>query len=131
MQGIIAGGEPAFTRSVEDVEDNPDAGRQALIAHGITAGDAVVGIAASGRTPYVLGALAYANEVGALTVGVSCNRPAAVLEAASIGIGVVTGPEVIAGSTRLSDRARSFQRAGSCAACSIRYSRSGAGQAAR
>ena len=61
----------------------------------------MVGIAASGRTPYVLGALAYATEIGALTVGVACNTPAPVLEQAAIAIGVPVGPEVITGSTRL------------------------------
>ncbi|MCL4248413.1 MAG: N-acetylmuramic acid 6-phosphate etherase [Anaerolineae bacterium] len=101
VQALIAGGETAITRSVEAVEDDMDAARSDLMAQGVNARDAVVGIAASGRTPYVLGALAYAQAQGALTVGISCNEPAPLLEAAEIAIAVVTGPEVITGSTRM------------------------------
>lgn len=101
VQGIIAGGEPAFTRSIEGVEDDADAGRRDLAGRGLTSGDLVIGIAASGRTPYVLGGLAYAREIGARTVGIANNAPSPVLEAAAIAIALVTGPEVIAGSTRL------------------------------
>ncbi|MCC6615516.1 MAG: N-acetylmuramic acid 6-phosphate etherase [Anaerolineae bacterium] len=101
VQGLIAGGEAAFTRSIEGVEDDMDAARRDLMAQGMTARDAVVGIAASGQTPYALGALNYAREQGALTVGISCNEPAPLLDAADIAIAVVTGPEVITGSTRM------------------------------
>ncbi|MEP7294403.1 MAG: N-acetylmuramic acid 6-phosphate etherase, partial [Chloroflexota bacterium] len=99
--GLIAGGYGALVQSVEGAEDDAEAGRAELLALGLTADDSVVGIAASGRTPYVLGALAAANELGALTVGVSCNLPAAVLDAAQIAIGVPVGAEVITGSTRM------------------------------
>lgn len=99
--GLMAGGYGALVRSVEGAEDHADAGRADLLALNLTVDDAVVGIAASGRTPYVLGALAYAGEVGALTVGISCNVPAPVLDAAQIAIGVPVGPEVITGSTRM------------------------------
>ncbi len=99
--GLIAGGTRALTVAVEGAEDDREAGRADLLAIGLTANDAVVGIAASGRTPYVLGALAYAQEIGALTVGVACNVPSAVLDAANIAIGVPVGPEVITGSTRM------------------------------
>lgn len=99
--GIIAGGERAFMRAVEGAEDDADGGRRDLAAHNVNALDAVVGIAASGSTPYVLGALEYANAVGALTVGLACNKEAPVTQRSEIGIEVVVGPEVLTGSTRL------------------------------
>jgi N-acetylmuramic acid 6-phosphate etherase len=99
--GLIAGGSGAIVRSVEGAEDDADAGRADLLALNLTPDDAVVGIAASGRTPYVLGALAAAAEISALTVGISCNVPAPILDAAQIAIGVPVGPEVITGSTRM------------------------------
>jgi N-acetylmuramic acid 6-phosphate etherase len=101
VRGLIAGGETALTRAVEGVEDDADAGRRDLEGLDLNEVDCVVGIAASGRTPYVLGALAYAQEIGALTVGVACNVPAPILEATRIAIGVPVGPEVLTGSTRL------------------------------
>jgi len=99
--GLIAGGERALTQAVEGAEDQREAGQSDLQAVGMTAHDAVVGVAASGRTPYVLGALAYANTLGAVTIAISCNAPAPMLEQAQIAIPVVTGPEVLTGSTRL------------------------------
>lgn len=101
VQGILAGGMPAMIRSVEGAEDNPELAREDLRALPLTADDAVVGIAASGTTPYVIGALEYARAAGAVTIGIACNAPAPVLDAADIAIGVVVGPEVITGSTRL------------------------------
>lgn len=101
VQGIIAGGPQAVFGALEGVEDDPMAGAADLRAHGLGAGDAVAGIAASGRTPYVLGALAYARSVGALTIGIANNSPSPVLDAAEIAIPVVTGAEVITGSTRM------------------------------
>lgn len=101
VQGILAGGVPAFTQSIEGVEDDGDAGAAELAARGLTAADAVVGIAASGRTPFVVGALNYARSVGARTIAIACNQPAAVLDAAEIAIPLITGAEVIAGSTRM------------------------------
>ena len=101
VQGLIAGGPAALTAAVEGAEDDRAAGRADLLALNLTAQDAVVGIAASGRTPYVVAGLEAAVETGALTVGVACSVPAPVLDAAQIRIAVLTGPEVIAGSTRL------------------------------
>lgn len=99
--GVIAGGDPALTQAIEGAEDSAEDGQRDLRAVGVSAQDAVVGIAASGRTPYVLGALDYADTLGALTVAVSCNDPAPMLDHAQIAIPVVVGPEVLAGSTRL------------------------------
>jgi N-acetylmuramic acid 6-phosphate etherase len=101
VQGIIAGGSRAISESIEGVEDDRAAGADDLRVRELGAQDVVVGIAASGRTPYVLGALAYARERGAMTIALSNNQPAPILEAAEIGIAVVTGAEVIAGSTRM------------------------------
>ena len=99
--GLIAGGDVALRTSIEHVEDLLDAGRSALEGIGLTSRDIVVGIAASGRTPYVLGAIAYARELGAVTIGL-CNTPQSALsEAVDIPIAPVTGPEVVTGSTRL------------------------------
>ena len=99
--GLIAGGNYALTHSIEVAEDDPVAGRADLLALNLTADDAVVGIAASGRTPYVLGAIEAATEIGALTIGVACNAPSALLDAVQISIGVLVGAEVITGSTRM------------------------------
>ncbi len=101
VQGVLAGGAGAMTRSVEGAEDSAEDGARALQSLDLTARDAVVGVAASGRTPFVLGALRYAVEAGAFTAGISCSAPAPLLDLAEIGIAVVTGPELIAGSTRL------------------------------
>jgi N-acetylmuramic acid 6-phosphate etherase len=101
VQGIIAGGDDALRNSIEGAEDDLVQGAVELRERGLTAADAVVGIAASGRTPYVLGALAYARQVGAAIIGISNNAPAPLLDAADIAIPVVTGAEVIAGSTRM------------------------------
>lgn len=99
--GLIAGGDYALRHAVESVEDQPDAGARALLDINVSAKDTVVGIAASGRTPFVLGAMAHANEIGALTVGVTNTHDARLSEAVQIPIEVVTGPEVVTGSTRL------------------------------
>lgn len=101
IQGLIAGGVGAMFAAREGAEDDYDAGGTDLQAHDLSADDAVVGIAASGRTPYVLGALAYAKKVGASTIALANNSPAPILEAADIAIAVVTGPEVVMGSTRM------------------------------
>ena len=101
VQGLLAGGVGAMMRSVEGAEDSAADGAAALRALAPTARDAVVGIAASGRTPYVLGALRYARERSAVTIAISCSAPAPTLDAAEIGIAALTGPELIAGSTRL------------------------------
>ena len=101
VQGIIAGGEPALARATEASEDDPGAGSRDLKGQGFTSKDVLVGIAASGRTPYVLGALEEANGMGALTVGISCTPGSLLAQKAAIAITPVTGPEVIAGSTRM------------------------------
>ena len=101
VQGIIAGGESAMFRAAEGAEDNAEAGREDMKKLSLSGKDIVVGIAASGRTPYVLGAMAYAHEIGAKTVALTCNKASEMNAAADISIGVDTGPEVITGSTRM------------------------------
>jgi N-acetylmuramic acid 6-phosphate etherase len=101
VQGLIAGGDSALRKSSESSEDSAEQGATDLAAAGFTGQDALVGIAASGRTPYVLGALQHANPLGALTIALTCvpNSPMAALT--DIAITPITGPEVITGSTRL------------------------------
>lgn len=99
--GIIAGGDGAIRTAVENAEDDSEAGAQALRDISLTPQDAVVGISASGRTPYVLGALEYARRVGALTVAIACNTGSAIGSGADHAIEVVVGAEFVAGSTRL------------------------------
>jgi N-acetylmuramic acid 6-phosphate etherase len=102
VQGIIAGGAPALTSAQEGAEDNLEQARIDLAARGVRAGDMVVGIAASGTTPYVRVALEHAKSVGARTAIVACSPPPAnTLEHADIAIVAITGPEVVTGSTRL------------------------------
>ena len=99
--GLIAGGEKAFLKAIEGAEDSRELGRSDLEAHGLTAKDFVVGIAASGRTPYVLGGLEYAKGVGCRTAAIACNTGSAVGKAADLAIEVEVGPEVLTGSTRM------------------------------
>ena len=99
--GLIAGGDYALRHSIEGAEDDPLQGEEDLKQHHLAAGDTLVGIAASGRTPYVLGGMAYANHLGALTVGLSCVPGSEVERRARIAITPAVGPEVITGSTRL------------------------------
>lgn len=101
VQGIIAGGRPALTTAVEGAEDNAAAGSRDLRAMDVTAKDAVVGIAASGATPYVRGALKAATEIGALTACIVCVPDSPIARAVQCPIEVVTGPEILTGSTRL------------------------------
>ncbi len=101
VQALIAGGHRALTESVEGAEDDRAQGYADARQAGVGEKDAVVGIAASGRTPYVLGAIQWARERGAATIGLMCNRPAPLAEAVDIAISPLVGPEVIAGSTRL------------------------------
>jgi N-acetylmuramic acid 6-phosphate etherase len=101
VRGLIAGGERAVFAAQEGVEDDADAGRAVIAAEGVGPADSVVGITASGRTPYVLAAIGEARGRGALTIGVSCNAGTALSAAAEHAIEVVVGPEVVAGSTRL------------------------------
>ncbi|MEW4223822.1 N-acetylmuramic acid 6-phosphate etherase [Rossellomorea marisflavi] len=99
--GLIAGGERAFVKAVEGAEDNEGLGASDLAALQLSPEDTVVGIAASGRTPYVIGGLRYAREVGAVTVALSCNEGARISEEAEHKIEVNVGPEALTGSTRL------------------------------
>ncbi len=101
VQGIMAGGDAALARATEASEDDPEAGKRDLAERGFTAKDALVGIAASGRTPYVLGAVDAANKLGALTIGISCTPDSPLADRARIVITPLVGPEVIAGSTRM------------------------------
>ena len=101
VQGIIAGGEAALSRATETTEDDPAIGARDLTARGFTVNDILTGIAASGRTPYVLGAVAEAKRSGATTIGVSCTPDSELARAVDIAITPLVGPEVIAGSTRM------------------------------
>ncbi|MGD0648491.1 MAG: N-acetylmuramic acid 6-phosphate etherase [Acidobacteriaceae bacterium] len=101
IQGLIAGGDSALRVSSEHSEDSREEGARDLSAAGFVEGDTLVGIAASGRTPYVLGAMEYAKSLGALTVGLSCVPGSALAKAADIAITPATGPEVLTGSTRM------------------------------
>ena len=98
---LISGGSQALQRSVEGAEDDREAGRRDLLALEPSSRDVVVGLAASGRTPYVLAALETARDAGARTVALACNDPSPLLELADIAIPLVVGPEAITGSTRL------------------------------
>ena len=101
VQGLIAGGDGALRRSIEKAEDDPELGKQDLVAHNFSPADVLVGIAASGRTPYVLGAVAYARSLGALSIGLSCTPDSELARAAEIAITPAPGPEIVTGSTRL------------------------------
>lgn len=99
--GLIAGGVAALVRAVEGAEDSPELGERDLRALALTEHDVVVGLAASGRTPYVVGALDHARDIGAATVSVACNLGSAVSAHAQVAIEIDNGPEVLTGSTRL------------------------------
>jgi N-acetylmuramic acid 6-phosphate etherase len=99
--GLIAGGADALVKAIEGAEDDAEGALPALKGIGLTEKDVVVGVAASGRTPYVMGGLTYAKALGATTVALSCNQDSAIARIADIAILPVVGPEVLAGSTRL------------------------------
>jgi N-acetylmuramic acid 6-phosphate etherase len=101
VQGIIAGGEAALSRATETTEDDGTIGVRDLLARGFGARDVLCGIAASGRTPYVLGAIDEANKLGAVTIGISCTPDSELSKRVKIPITPMPGPEIIAGSTRL------------------------------
>ena len=101
VKGVMAGGESAMFRAAEGAEDNAEAGRKDMEELGLSGKDVLVGIAASGRTPYVLSSMKYASELGAKTVAVTCNKSSQMNQVADISIGVEPGPEVITGSTRM------------------------------
>lgn len=99
--GLIAGGDKAFVKAVEGAEDSESMGVKDLKDIDLTSKDALIGIAASGRTPYVIGGLNYAKEIGCQTVSIACNKDSKVGKVSDIPIEVVVGPEVLTGSTRL------------------------------
>jgi N-acetylmuramic acid 6-phosphate etherase len=101
VQGIMAGGESALSRATETTEDDPAIGVRDLATRGFTTKDVLVGIAASGRTPYVLGAVAEAKKIGAVTVGICCTPDAELSRAVDFPIAPLVGPEIVAGSTRM------------------------------
>lgn len=101
VQGVIAGGHTALFEAVEGAEDIPLLGSEDVRKNGVKAGDVVVGISASGRTPYVIGALEAAKTLQAATISLSCNENSAIDKAADVPINVIVGPEVVTGSTRL------------------------------
>lgn len=99
--GLIAGGQQAMFHAVEGAEDSLELGEKDLAAHHLVKEDFVIGIAASGRTPYVIGALRYANSLGCHTASIACNKDSLIGKEAQIVIEAVSGPEVLTGSTRL------------------------------
>ena len=101
VQGIMAGGENALSRATETTEDDPAIGVRDLMSREFTSRDVLVGLAASGRTPYVLGAIAEAKRLGAVTIGICCTPDAELSRAVDIAIAPLVGPEVVAGSTRM------------------------------
>jgi N-acetylmuramic acid 6-phosphate etherase len=101
VQGIMAGGETAISDAVEGAEDDRSAGEASMLKNKVDHSDVVVAIAASGTTPFVLAAVEFAREQGAATVGLACNSPSPLLDNVDVSIGVLVGPEVLAGSTRL------------------------------
>lgn len=101
VQGIIAGGDRALRHAVEDAEDDPEAGRLEVAERGVTLGDVVIGLSASGTTPFVLGAIEEATELGARTVAITCDPDSPLAESVEIAIAPRVGPEVLAGSTRM------------------------------
>ncbi|SEK43829.1 N-acetylmuramic acid 6-phosphate etherase [Carnobacterium iners] len=101
VQGLIAGGMKAMTVAVEGAEDSKEFGKEDLKKIDLSENDIVIGIAASGRTPYVIGGLKYAKEIGAMTATISCNKQAEISKYAQLPIEVEVGPEILTGSTRL------------------------------
>ena len=100
VQGIIAGGYDALHKATESSEDNAEAGIADLKARGLSPADAVIGIAASGRTPYTIGAVKFARSLGCFTAAIVCNPESAITRAVDVAIVPVVGPEAITGSTR-------------------------------
>ncbi|MEM2507297.1 MAG: N-acetylmuramic acid 6-phosphate etherase [Candidatus Bathyarchaeia archaeon] len=101
VQGIIAGGIEALYRSLEGVEDDRNAGVKDLLSRGFASKDVLVGISASGKTPYTVAALEFAKKMGAKTIGITCNLNSEIAKIADVTIEVIVGPEVITGSTRM------------------------------
>ena len=101
FNGLIAGGSEAFLRAIEGAEDSLDLATSDLKERNLTSKDTVIGIAASGRTPYVIGGLSYAKTIGAHTASISCNKDSKISKYADVSVEVICGPEVVTGSTRL------------------------------
>jgi N-acetylmuramic acid 6-phosphate etherase len=101
VRAIIAGGDSALRRSAEGAEDHPEAGARDLLASGFGSADVLVGISASGRTPYVLGAVAQARRLGAVTCGISCTPDSELSRSVDFPVEPLVGPEILTGSTRL------------------------------
>ncbi len=101
VQGVIAGGDAAVFRAQEGAEDDPEQAERDLLDRGLTDKDAVVGLSASGRTPYPIGALRAASRIGAVAIAISCNPGSELSQAADIAIEPIVGPEVVTGSTRM------------------------------
>jgi len=101
VKGLIAGGEKAFVKAIEGAEDSSEIGKNDLQDIKLTSDDIVIGLAASGRTPYVIGGINYAKEIGAKTVALACNKNSKIGAIADIAVEVAVGPEVLTGSTRL------------------------------
>ena len=101
VRGVICGGQRALTSPVEKMEDDAALGERDVVEAGVTSNDVVVGIAASGRTPYVIGVLRKAKDLGAATIALACNRPSEIGALADVEIAPLVGPEVVSGSTRV------------------------------
>lgn len=101
VQGIIAGGNEAIFKAKENAEDNPELGKQDLLNINLTENDVVIGLAASGRTPYVLGAIEYANSIGAITGSITCSKSSDLSKVSQYPIEVPVGAEIVTGSTRM------------------------------
>ena len=101
VQGIIAGGNEAIFKAKENAEDNPELGKQDLLNINLTKNDVVIGLAASGRTPYVLGAIEYANSIGAITGSITCSKSSDLSKVSQYPIEVPVGAEIVTGSTRM------------------------------
>lgn len=101
VQGIIAGGNEAIFKAKENSEDNPELGKQDLLNINLTENDVVIGLAASGRTPYVLGAIEYANSIGAITGSITCSKSSDLSKVSQYPIEVPVGAEIVTGSTRM------------------------------
>ena len=101
VQGIIAGGNEAIFKAKENAEDSPELGKQDLVNMNLTKNDVVIGLAASGRTPYVLGAIEYANSVGAVTGSITCSKNSKLSKISQYSIEVPVGAEIVTGSTRM------------------------------
>ncbi|WP_299267743.1 N-acetylmuramic acid 6-phosphate etherase [uncultured Leptotrichia sp.] len=101
VQGIIAGGNEAIFKAKENSEDNPELGKQDLLNINLTENDVVIGLAASGRTPYVLGAIKYANSIGAITGSITCSKSSDLSKVSQYPIEVPVGAEIVTGSTRM------------------------------